>query len=872
YSVDFTAEGVTFFLKNNALRLCTAAVGYGTNLQSLPRVEPTAKENRVEYTYNAIMEWYNNGPEGIQQGFTLPRPPMRHQELQELLTVVLQINDGWSTDISEDGRAVTFRCGGITLVCSGLMAVDAEGKILPAAFKRMDACNSFQIVVDDRSAAYPLIIDPFFQQAYLKASVPLQYANFGEVVDIDEDRVVIGTTREDDFTGAVYVFRRQGAAWIQEAHLVANASQSFSLFGNSVGISGDFIVVGAPGADDGYGAAYIFQYSNSSWTQIEKLSPRNAQAGENYGWAVAISNNTVLVGSYYKTIEIEGQQIEYAGAVDVYVYNTNKGTWDFQTTLTTPEPQEYEGFGYSLAIDGDVALIGAYTRDVGTVTGAGMAFIYRRNGSSWGCEATLSHDEPAKNANFGWSVSISGNIAVVGEPFLDEKGAAYVFTYSNGSWSSANKLPANYLDTKDFFGWSVAASQNSVVIGAWGESSDGSSRNDNSRSNSGAAYFFVQNAGTWVESYFLKAANCETGDSFGYSIAISGDYIIAGASGEDGDGSSPEDNSVADAGAAYVFKIGPSEQCLNNQVEPLVGGSVRVSWTRGNGDGCAVFVKEGTSGSAEPVDNTIYNASTTFRQGDQIGNSGWYCVYNGTGTSVEITGLNSRTSYRIHVCEYINGSIYYNTNTSNNNPITYETPIAVKLAAFRASKEGQLVRISWRTENEADLAGFALHAAESEKGSFRRISCDVIPANGGQARGADYVYWDETPNAEKQWYRLELIHLDGGREWSQPIAVSALKEATDKLEFALHPSYPNPFNAQTLIRFDLPEAAETDLAIYDARGRLVAALMSGIVPAGRHEVVWDGRDAAGNSLASGVYYCRLKAAEQTMLQKVILVK
>ncbi|MDZ7346533.1 MAG: T9SS type A sorting domain-containing protein [candidate division KSB1 bacterium] len=395
-------------------------------------------------------------------------------------------------------------------------------------------------------------------------------------------------------------------------------------------------------------------------------------------------------------------------------------------------------------------------------------------------------------------------------------------------------------------------------MGAYGQ--------DEWSTNSGAAYVYKldDTNNNWSEFLTLKPLDILEKDSFGSAVSIDDSYLLVSSTQEDG--------VTVNSGAAYVFKIGPSEQCSTAQVEPLVGGSVRVSWTRGNGDGCAVFVKEGSSGSAEPVDNTIYTANATFGQGDQIGNSGWYCVYNGTETSVEISGLNSRTSYRIHVCEYINGSVYYNTNTSNNNPITYETPIAVKLAAFRASKEGQRVRISWRTENEADLAGFALHAAESEKGPFRRISSDVIPANGGQTRGADYVYWDETPNAEKQWYRLELIHLDGGREWSQPIAVTALENSADKLVVALHPNYPNPFNAQTLIRFDLPEAVETELAVYDARGRLVTALMSGIVPAGSHEVVWDGRDAAGNSLASGVYYCRLKTAEQTMLQKMILVK
>lgn len=116
-------------------------------------------------------------------------------------------------------------------------------------------------------------------------------------------------------------------------------------------------------------------------------------------------------------------------------------------------------------------------------------------------------------------------------------------------------------------------------------------------------------------------------------------------------------------------------QASNVNFSGITNTSFTLSWTRGNGSACAVFVKNGGSGSAFPVDNTTYTASTTFGSGDQIGSTGWYCVYNGTGTSVSVSGLSSASIYRVMVCEYLGspGSEQYNVNTNSTNPVSEVT-------------------------------------------------------------------------------------------------------------------------------------------------------------------------------------------------------
>jgi hypothetical protein len=134
-------------------------------------------------------------------------------------------------------------------------------------------------------------------------------------------------------------------------------------------------------------------------------------------------------------------------------------------------------------------------------------------------------------------------------------------------------------------------------------------------------------------------------------------------------------------GAWEMPTMAPSEQATSVIISEIGSNRMKIEWTRGDGNGCAVFVKQTDAGTAAPVDNTTYSGNTLFPTGDQIGTTGWYCVYNGTGTSVTVNGLSASTGYRVHVCEYNNGSTYYNTGSSTGNPANQTTNSALAAIA-----------------------------------------------------------------------------------------------------------------------------------------------------------------------------------------------
>ena len=304
-------------------------------------------------------------------------------------------------------------------------------------------------------------------------------------------------------------------------------------------------------------------------------------------------------------------------------------------------------------------------------------------------------------------------------------------------------------------------------------------------------------------------------------------------------------------------------------------GSLCINWTRGNGNGNIVFMCLGSTGEANPVDNVYYTADAEFGAGDQIGASGWYCVYDGTGTTVTVTGLPSDSDCRIHVCEYNLGSIVYNKSSSSGNPITTESPIDVALLSLSALYEQEQIRIEWTTALEINVAGFNILSADQKDGRYARLNQALIQAGGSVTVGQTYSYVDPTPIKADRWYRLETVNLDGSCELSKPVSIaySTLVEQDHiPIDFALHQNHPNPFNPHTMIRFDLPAPRDVTLAIFDARGRLVRTLVNGPETAGVHTVIWDGCDDAGHQVSSGLYLCRIKAGEFGEVSKMTFLK
>jgi T5SS/PEP-CTERM-associated repeat protein len=514
---------------------------------------------------------------------------------------------------------------------------------------RAVASNTFGIVFGS-DQTFPDVI----QSAYLKASNTGAVDIFN-VVAVSGDTVVVGATGEDSTTsgvngdqsnngtvnsGAVYVFVRNGNSWVQQAYLKASNPGSSDVFGASVAIAGDTIVVGAPQEDsnatgvngDGSnnlsftsGAAYVFVRSGTNWSQQAYLKASNTGAGDIFGASVAVSGETIVVGAESEDSNatgINGDQTNNSGTNSgaAYVFVRSGTNWSQQAYLKASNTGAGDIFGASVAVSGETIVVGAESEDSNATgingdqannsgTNCGAAYVFVRNGTNWTQQAYLKASNTEEFDQFGESVAISGDTIVVGAHGEDSNatgvngnqtnntagvsGAAYAFVRSGTNWSQQAYLKASNTEEFDQFGGSVAISGEQVVVGAFGESSNATGVNgdqdNNSATSAGAAYVFVRNGTNWSQRAYLKASNAnggnqinDFGDQFGGAVALSGNTVVVGAAGEDsnaiGVDGNQNDNSASLAGAAYIFEppllLAPVLTILGNGPN-----QVTLSWT-----------------------------------------------------------------------------------------------------------------------------------------------------------------------------------------------------------------------------------------------------------------------------------------------------
>jgi len=363
---------------------------------------------------------------------------------------------------------------------------------------------------------------------------------FGYAVAVDGDTALIGARDGDgnvNDSGAAYVFVRAGNLWTQQAQLVASDGKQSDQFGWSVSLSGDTALVGARFGDGNVvdsGTAYVFVRSGDTWTEDAILKASDGEAYEEFGHSVSLSGDTALIGAY--TDDDRGL---YSGSAYVFV---RLSIWIQQAKLTAADGASGHNFGKSVSLSGDTALVGAPRAD-GNVTSSGAAYVYVRSGSSWPPQQKLMANDGADNDLFGWSVSLSGDTALVGSRYDDDNGndsgSAYVFERAGTTWSPQAKLDAADGAAGDNFGYSVSLTTNVASIGA--------PLDDDAGGDSGSAYVFVHTGGSWVQRSKLTAADGTAGDEFGNSVALSGDTVLVGAYQDDDNGT--------DSGSAYFFGV-----------------------------------------------------------------------------------------------------------------------------------------------------------------------------------------------------------------------------------------------------------------------------------------------------------------------------
>lgn len=517
----------------------------------------------------------------------------------------------------------------------------------------------------------------FSQKALLRASNK-EAGDYFQAVAISGDTLVVGAPFEDGnakgvngndkknnmiHAGAAYVYVRTGNQWIQQAYLKASNPGKNDQFGFSVAISGSTIVIGAFGEDSkssttqgdnsaaDAGAAYVFTRTGITWTQQAYLKSSTAAAGNLFGYSVAIAGNSLVVGAMGESAAASGTDTtaatERAGAAYVFTrtITSTASTWTQQASLKASNAGAGDLFGVSVGISGDTVVVGAQNESSDstgvngaenddTLSNSGAAYVFVRADSKWTKQAYLKASNTGKGDLFGHAVAISGTTIVVGAHQESSKargvnknqsdnsaaksGAAYVFTRNVGKkWKQQAYLKASNTGTGDGFGRSVAISGDSVLIGAYGEDSNArgvkGNQLNNSLVDSGAAYIYGRSSKKWSQKYYLKSSNAGKNHRFGMSAAIDANISVVSAPGVG-----------KNEGAAYLFESDLSprpeiviEKTTDGVVTNLLNGSATVDF-----------------GTFKLGDSTVAQRTQTFR----IRNTGTTDL---TGLSFSKSGTNS---------------------------------------------------------------------------------------------------------------------------------------------------------------------------------------------------------------------------------------
>jgi len=344
-----------------------------------------------------------------------------------------------------------------------------------------------------------------FQWTGLTPADPAAGVSFGTSVAISGDTAIVGAPAQTVSglvgAGAAYIFVSAGGVWSQEAELTASDPAAKDGFGSAVVLNGDTVLVGAPGKTMAgqavAGAAYVFVRTGTGWSQQAEVTASSPAAQDAFGGAVALDGDTALIGAWGT-----GDYLEDTPGT-AYVYVRSGASWSQQATLKDPDGVSGDEFGYSVALDGDTALIGADGDEA-----LGAAYFYSRTNGRWSLQRTL--EDPTIESNldgFGSAVALDGDTALIGDPLLDSGGIAYVFKRSGTKWPRQATLTDH---RQSDFGTSVALDGATALVGS-----------------TDTAYVYVHSGAGWSQSAELLAPG-GAGDEFGCSVALSGTLGLVG--------------------------------------------------------------------------------------------------------------------------------------------------------------------------------------------------------------------------------------------------------------------------------------------------------------------------------------------------------
>ena len=683
----------------------------------------------------------------------------------------------------------------------------------------------------------------------------------------DGNTLISGGFGDNANSGAAWVFTRSSGVWSQQgAKLVGTAATGAPERGFSVALSadGNTALVGGPADNSNLGALWVFVRSGGVWTQQGiKITPTGAVGAASLGDAVALSadGNTALVGAHG----------DNGGAGAVWVFTRSGVTWSQQgpklvgsgaTGLAT------QGYSVALSSDGNTALVGGYT-DTGSI---GAAWVFTRSAGVWSQQgAKLVGTGYVGSPAQGESVALSGdgNTALIGG-FQDNPsvGAVWTFTRSGGVWTQqGSKLFAS-----DAIG--AAAQGFTVAISTDGSTALVSGYPDNS--GVGASWVYSRGGNSWTEVNKLAGTGASGAANQGIGLALSADGSTGAIGGYMDTGT---------LGAAWVFVRASPLITSIADVPNDQGGRVSIRWN-------ASLLDEVPSDPIDqywiwrqvppPLAATLSrDASARARLGAKVratrdGLQTYYWEYVGSQISHgfdgysytaptlfdSIPGSNPLTLFMVEA-ERTGTGEYWSSDPDSGYSVDNLAPATP--SPFLAAYGGGATHLHWGENLEADLSVYRL---------YRGVSAGFVPGPGNLvASPSDTNYVDIGPAGS--YYKLSAVDIHGNESGFALVSPNGTLAAPGPglpSEVSLARVSPDPLRGGGAIRFALPRAATVSLAIYDASGRRVKQLASGLEPAGEHSVQWDGRDTAGQSPASGVYFVRLDAAGRSLTSRFVRVQ
>ncbi|MCX7546289.1 FG-GAP repeat protein, partial [Marinicella gelatinilytica] len=354
--------------------------------------------------------------------------------------------------------------------------------------------------------------------------------NFGESVDVFQHTAVIGASTEDsqgNDSGAAYIFNYSNNHWLESAKIIPTDAQSDRYFGFPVVIENNRVAVGAIGDSTSgifSGAVYIFDFNGTDWSQTSKIIADDGDALDIFGFSIDLSGNRLIVGA--AGVDDEGTD---SGAFYIFEYNGIDWEQEHKVTLSGGTGfNELDEFGYSVSLQGDRALIGTKGADAGGETG--LAYIYDYDGTNWNQTIKLKANDRAVGDQFGYSVSLDGDMALIGAPQDDDvfsgSGSAYLFEFDGSTWTEVAKLTSPTGKAFDKFGSLVKLKGNRIMINA----------NDNVSTDSGYSYIYDFDGFSWVQSKKFSVDQELDNNELGYAGGFYDDHVLSGAYNDDSKG------------------------------------------------------------------------------------------------------------------------------------------------------------------------------------------------------------------------------------------------------------------------------------------------------------------------------------------------